>query len=378
MSHPADEFSQHLSDDNVSNHEDASDNGDATNKPKQQQLIFTATTISNIKLPILKKEEYDIWAMDMEHYLEYIDNDVWKVIQNANSKKRISTGKDGVIRVLPPIFAAEIHAVEKEMKARTILLMAIPKEHLRRFHGMDDAKEIWEAIKTRFGEGLEKGYDRFQQLLSQLEAHGAEVSNEDANHKFLRALPSAWSNLTMTMRTKPEIDTLSINDLYNNIRVFEQEIKGASKTSTSAQNVAFVSQSRSNTNKVKSGLTGTFSTCNPFTSSSNIPKREALASIADEVIYSLFAKQLEDLDLLHEELEQIDDVDIEEMDINWQIAMIAIRMKKFYKTGRRVRINGKAPVGFDKKKLECYKCHNTGHFARECTSKGTNDGKKKT
>ncbi|GJW55738.1 hypothetical protein Tco_0099823 [Tanacetum coccineum] len=133
------------------------------------------------------KEEYDIWAMDMEHYLEYIDNDVWKVIQNGNSKKRISTGKYGVIRVLPPVYAAEIHAVEKEMKARTILLMAIPKEHMRRFHGMDDAKEIWEAIRTRFGgnanskkmqkavlkqhfeafsisssEGLEKGYNRFQ------------------------------------------------------------------------------------------------------------------------------------------------------------------------------------------------------------------------
>ncbi|GJW84842.1 hypothetical protein Tco_0157987 [Tanacetum coccineum] len=340
MSQPAnDEFSQHLSDDEESNHEDASDTGAA---PKQQQQVIPQTTaISNIKLPILKKEEYDIWAMEMEHYLEYIDNDVWKVIQNGNSKKRISTGKDGIVRILSPVTAAEIQAVEKERKAKNILLMAIPKEHMRRFHGMDDAKEIWEAIRTRFGgnanskkmqkavfkqqfeafkisssEGLEKGYDRFQQLLSQLEAHGAEVSTEDANHKFLRSLPPTWSNLAMTMRTKPEVDTLSIDDLYNNLRVFEQEIQGASKTSSSAQNVAFVSQSKSSTNKVKSGFTGAYSTCTPSTSSTNIPEKEVLAGFADEVIYSLFAKQSEDWDLLYEDLEQIDDLDIEEMDIN--------------------------------------------------------------
>ncbi|GJX00895.1 hypothetical protein Tco_0184808 [Tanacetum coccineum] len=144
------------------------------------------------------------------------------------------------------------------------------------------------------GSGLEKGYDRFQQLLSQLEAHGAEVSTEDANHKFLRSLPPAWSNLAMTMRTNPEIDTLSIDDLYNNLRVFEQEIQGASKTSSSAQNVAFVSQSKSSTNKVKSGFTGAYSTCTPSTSSTNIPEKEVLAGFADEVIYSLFAKQSED------------------------------------------------------------------------------------
>ncbi|GKA18930.1 hypothetical protein Tco_0698845 [Tanacetum coccineum] len=295
MSQPAnDEFSQHLSDDEESNHEDASDTGAA---PKQQQQST---------LPVMLRDQ----------------------------------------------------CCCKERKAKNILLMAIPKEHMRRFHGMDDAKEIWEAIRTRFGgnanskkmqkavfkqqfeafkisnsEGLEKGYDRFQQLLSQLEAHGAEVSTEDANHSFSDFAPSM------------------VFQSGNDIRELIQRLK--------------LYLFKSSTNKVKSGFTGAYSTCTPSTSSTNIPEKEVLASFADEVIYSLFAKQSEDWDLLHEDLEQINDVDIEEMDINWQIAMIAIRMKKFYKkTGRRVRVDGKTPVGFDKKKLECFNCHNTGHFAR--------------
>ncbi|GJY00184.1 hypothetical protein Tco_0357202 [Tanacetum coccineum] len=219
MSQPAnDEFSQHLSDDEASNHEDASDTGTA---PKQQQ----------------------------------------QVIQNVKSKKRISTRKDGVIRILPPVTAAKIQAVKKERKAKNILLMAIPKEHMRRFHGMDDAKES--------GKPSELGLV--------LEAHGAEVSTKDANHKFLRSLPPTWSNLAMSMRTKPDVDTLSIDDLYNNLRVFEQEIQSPSKTFSSAQNVAFVSQSKSSTNKFKSGFTDAYSTCTPSTSSTNIPEKEALA-----------------------------------------------------------------------------------------------------
>ncbi|GJX48342.1 hypothetical protein Tco_0273532 [Tanacetum coccineum] len=124
-----------------------------------------------------------------------------------------------------------------------------------------------------------------------------------------------------------------------------KELTSTSKSSVSAQNVAFVSHSKSSTNKVKSGHTGAYSTYTHSTSPNNIPEREAPAGFADEVIYSPFAKQYEDLDLLHEDLEQL-----------------KILMK---------------PVGFDKKKLECFKCHNTGHFAREYPSNGINNGKKR-
>ncbi|GKD50678.1 hypothetical protein Tco_1279654, partial [Tanacetum coccineum] len=248
-----------------------------------------------------KKEEYDIWAMEMEHYLEYIDNDVWKVIQNGNSKKRILTEKDGVVRILPPVSAAEIHVVEKESKVRTILLMAIPKEHLRRFNGIDDAKEIWEATRTRFGGNANSKKMQKAVLKQRFEVFSIS-SSEGLEKGYDRSLPLAWSNLAMTMRTKPD-DTLSIDDLYNNLRVFEQELTSISKSSASAQNVAFVSHSKSNTNKVKSGHTCAYSTYTLSTSSNNILEREVPTGFADEVIYSLFAKQSEDLDLLHEDLE---------------------------------------------------------------------------
>ncbi|GJR35589.1 hypothetical protein Tco_1211273 [Tanacetum coccineum] len=204
--------------------------------PTQQ----TPHTVSTIKLPILKKGEYDIWAMKMEHYLAHTDYPIWEVIQNGNGPVSITTDTQGQIKVLPPRTAEEIVARERERKARTTLLMALPEDHLAKFHKMTDAKEMWDAIKSRFGgndeskkmqkyilkqqfegfsvsnsEGLHKGYDRFQSLLSQLEIHGAGVSTEDANQKFLRSLPSAWSQVSLIMRTKPGVDSLRLLSLEN-------------------------------------------------------------------------------------------------------------------------------------------------------------------
>nr|GEU55463.1 ribonuclease H-like domain-containing protein [Tanacetum cinerariifolium] len=108
-------------------------------------------TVSSIKLPILKKGKYDIWAMKMEHYLCHTDYPIWKVIQNGNGLVSVTTDSYGMIKVLPPKTAEEVVARERERKARTTLLMALPEDHLAKFHKMVDAKEMWEAIKSRFG-----------------------------------------------------------------------------------------------------------------------------------------------------------------------------------------------------------------------------------
>ncbi|GJY80317.1 putative ribonuclease H-like domain-containing protein [Tanacetum coccineum] len=108
-------------------------------------------TMSTIKLPILKKGEYDVWAMKMEHYLAHIDYPLWEVIQKGNGPVNVSTDTHGIMKVLPPKTTEETLARERERKARTTLLLALPEDHLAKFHKMTDAKEMWEAIKSRFG-----------------------------------------------------------------------------------------------------------------------------------------------------------------------------------------------------------------------------------
>nr|GEV01780.1 hypothetical protein [Tanacetum cinerariifolium] len=161
--------------------------------------------VSSMKLPILKKGEYILSTIKMKQYLAHIDYALWE----------------------------QILARTKERKAKGTLLMGIPDEHLARFHGIKDAKTLWAAIKTRFGEGLDKG-------------------------------------------------------------------------------------------------------------SSQLDKKD---------------------------LEQIDEDDLEEIDLKWQVAMLSMRVNRFYKkTRRKLEFNGKEPVGFDKNKVECFNCHRRGHFARDCRS----------
>nr|GFA56803.1 ribonuclease H-like domain-containing protein [Tanacetum cinerariifolium] len=179
----------------------------------------------------------------MEHYLSHTDYPIWQVIENGNGLVSVTTDTNGMIKSLPPKDAEEVVARERERKERTTLLMVLPEDHLAKFHR--------EAIKFRF-EGLHKGYDRFQTLMSQLEIYSAGVLHKDANQKFLRSLPSSWSQLSLIMRTMPGLDTLSFDDLYNNLRIFKLDVKGTNASSSSnTHNVAFMSSyNTSSTNDI--------------------------------------------------------------------------------------------------------------------------------
>ncbi|GKB68561.1 hypothetical protein Tco_0929973 [Tanacetum coccineum] len=164
-----------------------------------------------------------LWKRDFVEMITAVKQyyHIWEVIQNGNGPVSITTDTQGQIKVLPPRIAEEILARKRERKARTTLLMALPEDHLAKFHKMTDAKEMWEAIKSRFGKNDESKKMQKYILKQQFEGFSSQVS--------------------LVMRTKPGVDSLSFDDLYNNLRVFKSDVKGSTASSSSAQNVSFVS-----------------------------------------------------------------------------------------------------------------------------------------
>ncbi|GJW33042.1 hypothetical protein Tco_0053074 [Tanacetum coccineum] len=231
----------------------------------------TTQTVSTLKLTILKTGDYDLWSMRMEQYLTHTDYALWEVIVNGDA---------------PAVASASA----------------------------GEPRSFWNQgarpmgkHKTR-SEGLDKTYERFQKLISQLEIHGEVISQEDANLKLLRSLPSAWNNIALIMRNTSDLDTLSMYDLYNILKVYEAKIKGQSSSSSNSQNVAFVSsKNTSSTNEAVNTAHEVSTTSSQGQASSS--------TYVDDVIFSFFANQSNSPQLDNQDLEQIDTDDLEEMDL---------------------------------------------------------------
>ncbi|GJR36568.1 ribonuclease H-like domain-containing protein [Tanacetum coccineum] len=355
-------------------------------------------TITAMKIPIIKKGEYDIWSMRMRQYICHKYHNLWDIIVDGDLQEETTPAGEQSSPPAPKT-AKQLTAKRNQERVKSILLLAIPDEYLLKFHNVPDAKSLWAAIKSRFGgndeskkiqrnvlkhqfenfttapsESLDKAYDRFQKLISQLEVHAALVSREDMNQKFLRSLPPSCSQIALIMRNKPDIDQTNIDDLYNNLRVYEDEMKRSSSSTSNSQNLAFLSsENTSSTNEV-STASGNFgvNTAGGTNSLSQVSSTPG----ADEVVCSFFAQQSTSPPLDNEDLQQIDQDDLDELDIRWQIAMLTVRVQRFIKkTGRNLDFKGKQPVTFDKSQVECYNYHRKGHFAKECKS-GWNQGKR--
>nr|GEX15079.1 zinc finger, CCHC-type [Tanacetum cinerariifolium] len=231
---------------------------------QEKMKLETTQTSTAAKLPMLKQGDYEMSRLRIEQYFQVQDSALWDVIKSENSfvpVTQTTTSEEGAITttISSPVTAKENIKKKNDVKARSMLLMALSNEHLMTFNQYKDAKSLFAAIETRFG------------------------GNEATKKTQKNLLKQMYENFSA-------INTMSMDDLYNNFKIVEQEVKGTASSSSSSQNMAFVSSSSTNnTNEV----------------------------------YTAYG-------LVHEDLEQIHKDDLEKMDLKWQLALLSTRAKRKY------------------------------------------------
>nr|GEU68415.1 reverse transcriptase domain-containing protein [Tanacetum cinerariifolium] len=220
-----------------------------------------------------------------------------KVILNGDSP--IPTRVvEGVLQPVAPTTAEQKLARKNELKAHGTLLMALLDKHQLKFNSHKDAKKLMEDIE--------------------------------------KSLPSEWKTHTLIWRNKADLEEQSLDNLFDSLNIYEDEVKQSSSTGTTTQNLAFVSSSNTDSTT------------------------ESVSAAAS--VFAVYAK------MLVSSLPNVDSLS-NVMDLRWQMAMLTMRARRFLqKTGGNLGANGPTSMGFDMSKVECYNCHRKGHFARECRS----------
>ncbi|GJZ83063.1 putative ribonuclease H-like domain-containing protein [Tanacetum coccineum] len=204
----------------------------------------SAHMVAASKIPMLKPGEYELWRIRIEQYIQMIDYSLCDVIKKGTTFSKFQTVA-GVTSETPITSVKDKAQKRLEVKAKSTLMMALPNEHHLKFNSIKCAKQLLEAIEKRFGgndatkktqrnllkqqyenfsasslEMLDQTFDRLQKLASQLKLLGEKISQEDIKQKLLRSLSSEWNTHAIVWRNKPDLESMDMDDLYNNLKVF--------------------------------------------------------------------------------------------------------------------------------------------------------------
>ncbi|GJY20393.1 putative ribonuclease H-like domain-containing protein [Tanacetum coccineum] len=274
----------------------------------------SAHMVAASKVSMLKPGKFELWRMRIKQYIHMIDYAVWEVIENGT---------------------------------------VLTKRYL-------DAKLLLEAVEKRFGRNAATKKTQ-RNLLKQKYENFTTPSSEMLNQTFDRL---------QNIKNKSDLDTISMDDLYNNLKVYEQKKAHRTWLLCPLQITTLTALMKQLILLMEFLLLALKLML--------LTLQILINNLSDAVICSFFASQPNSPQLAHEDLHQIHPDDIKEIDLRWQMAMLTMRARRFLKnTKRKLIVNSNENIGFYKSKVECYNCYKKGHFAWECRAVRNQDHKNK-
>nr|GEX37252.1 putative reverse transcriptase domain-containing protein [Tanacetum cinerariifolium] len=290
------------------------------------------------KIPILDTGKFEQWKFRIQQYLQNEHYALWEVIEFRDSYEApqddaaIGTASEGSAKKKGRTVAVTTEDIQKrrnDVKARTTLLMALPDEHQLRFSKYKTAQKLWAAILKTFGGNEATKKTKKNQQYGNFKAEGSEILEQTFNKlQAILMYTIMWRNIS-------DLDTISLDDVYNHLKVYEPEVQ--KKSELNSQNMAFISLAK---NSSGNGEVNTASIPTASTQVSPASANVVAANISLDTACTYIDSQSNGSQIKYEDTNQIDEDDIEEMDIKWNMALLSMRADKFWKkTGKKISIH---------------------------------------
>nr|GEW50624.1 putative ribonuclease H-like domain-containing protein [Tanacetum cinerariifolium] len=282
------------------------------------------------KILILDIGKFKQWKFKIQQYLQNKHYALWEVIEFGDSyeapQEESGTGS-----------ASESSA---KKKGRTVAITTEDMQKRRNdtFGGNEATKKTKKnQLKQQYGnfkaegsETLGQTFNRLHAIVSHLEFMDVKIEQDDLNQKFLTSLAPEWLMYTIVWRNRNDLDTLSLDDVYNHLKVYEPKVQ--KKLESNSQNMAFISSANTSSGK---GEVNTASIPTASTQVSPTIANVAAASISHDTVCAYIASQSNGSQIKYEDINQIDEDDIEEMDIKAPRSQDRGR-REIYKQGSKV------------------------------------------
>jgi len=364
---------------------------------------------------LVSGENFEDWKRCLKAFFYYTDYNQWESIVNGPHVPTTVEGTVTSVNTDPTTFTeTDIKLLDRDKKALGALILCLHQDIFNRFAEHTTAKSLYDAL-CEFYDGNEDlkldrkaqaekefnsfvGYsqenltditNRFLSVSSNLKKYDEKLGNHEQVAKLLDSLPPQWSLQIKLLKQERNFPDYKLMDVINKLKSFDLDVKrreynqsmmvpnipsqNAALISSAANSYAYSAASRGPSSHVSAKPAGVPSNVGSSSNASvttQIPSDTmALFGMFVHSYEALVAGELKGKGMTVEDMYQVDPDDLEETDIQWQMAMLTLRARRFMeRTGRRNFGNQgqNSKLGYDKGKLRCYNCKQLGHFKREC------------